>query len=267
VNVAFGVFAFGLNVPVAPAVTIDQVPVAGLTGVFPPSPAVVPRAQMVCGPPTVDVGAARTVMVTSANESGHGGFEMVHLSTIVPGPLVGVNVAFGVLAFGAKVPVAPPVTIVQVPVPDVGVLPPSPAVALPLQIVCGPPTVAVGCCVTVINTSAVALWPQVGLVTVHLTVIRPGPLVGVNVAFGVLAFGLNVPVAPTVTIDQVPVSPAAGVFPPSPAVVPFSQTVCGPPTVATGAASSVIVTSAVASVHGAFDTVHLRTNGEVVPEV
>jgi hypothetical protein len=74
-------------------------------------------------------------------------------------------------------------------------------------------------------TSAVALEPQVGLVTVQRTVIVPAPLVGVKVAFGVVAFGLNVPVAPPVTIDHVPVSPAAGVLPPSPAVVPFSQMV------------------------------------------
>jgi len=81
-------------------------------------------------------------MITSANETGHGGLEIVHLSVIVPGPLVGVNVAFGVLAFGLNVPV-PPLCTVHVPVPLAGALPPSPAVVLPSQIVCGPPTVAV----------------------------------------------------------------------------------------------------------------------------
>ena len=82
-------------------------------------------------------------MVTSACEDGHGGLEIVHLTTIVPGPLVGVNVAFGVEAFGLNVPVAPAVTIDHAPVPLVGVLPPSPVVVLPLQMVCAPPTVAV----------------------------------------------------------------------------------------------------------------------------
>ena len=91
------------------------------------------------------------------------------------------------------------------------------------------------------------------------------PLVCVKVAFGALAFGVNVPVTPAVTMDQVPVSPAAGVLPPSPAVVPSSHIVCGPPTVAMGAGCKVMLTSAVAGVHGAFVTVHLNTNGVVAP--
>jgi hypothetical protein len=115
-------------------------------------------------------------MVTSANESGHGGFEIVHLSTIVPGPLVGVNAALGVVAFGAKVPVAPAVTIDQVPVPDVGVFPPSPAVALPLQIVCGPPTVAVvgGWLIVMVTSANDAV--QGALEIVHLNTIGPVPV-------------------------------------------------------------------------------------------
>jgi len=80
----------------------------------------------------------------------------------------------------------------------------------------------------------------------------------VNVAFGVLALGLKVPVIPPVTIDQVPVSPTAGVLPPSPAVVPPAQMVCGPPAVAVGCDLIVTLTSAVASEHGALETVHLR---------
>jgi len=68
---------------------------------------------------------------------------MVQRSVIVPVPPVCVKVAFGVEAFGLKVPVAPPVTIDQLPVPVVGVLPPSPAVVPLVQIVCAPPTVAV----------------------------------------------------------------------------------------------------------------------------
>jgi hypothetical protein len=84
-----------------------------------------------------------TVIVTSANESGHGGLEIVHLTVITPAPLVGVKVAPGVIAFGLNVPVAPPVCIVHKPIPEAGVLPPSDAVVLPWQIVCGPPTVAV----------------------------------------------------------------------------------------------------------------------------
>ena len=86
------------------------------------------------------------VIVTSANDAVHGALAIVHLSTIGPAPLVCVNVALPVLAFGLNVP-APPLCTVHVPVPDVGVLPPSPAVVLRAQIVCGPPTVAgVGDC-------------------------------------------------------------------------------------------------------------------------
>src|SRR5436189_247106 len=52
-----------LNVPVPP-LSIDHAPVPTV-GVLPPSPAVVPSAQIVCGPPTVAVvGAATTVTVT-----------------------------------------------------------------------------------------------------------------------------------------------------------------------------------------------------------
>jgi hypothetical protein len=53
VNVAFGADAFGLNVPVPP-LTTDQAPVP-TEGVLPPSPAVVPFAQIVWAPPTVAV--------------------------------------------------------------------------------------------------------------------------------------------------------------------------------------------------------------------
>ena len=136
------------------------------------------------------------------------------------------NVAPGVVAFGLNVPVDPAVTIVHRPVaPPAGVLPPRLAVVPSAQIVCAAPTVAVGCCLTVMIASEVTLAPHVGLATVHLRVIVPGPLVGVKVAFGVVALGVNVPVAPTVTIDQVPVSPPAGVLPPRPAVVLPSQIV------------------------------------------
>ena len=54
-----------LNVPVPPLVT-DHAPVP-TEGVLPPRAAVVPRAQIVCGPPTVAVvGGCFTVTVTLA---------------------------------------------------------------------------------------------------------------------------------------------------------------------------------------------------------
>ena len=95
---------------------------------------------------------------TSAVAAVHGAFDTVQRKVITPVPVKCVNVAFGVVAVGLKVPVAPPVTIDHIPVaPPAGVLPPSPAVVPNAQIVCGPPTVAVGCSLTVITTSAWAL--------------------------------------------------------------------------------------------------------------
>jgi hypothetical protein len=51
VKVAFAVLASGLKVP-APPLTTDQLPVP-VVGGLPPRPAVVPKAQIVCAPPTV----------------------------------------------------------------------------------------------------------------------------------------------------------------------------------------------------------------------
>jgi hypothetical protein len=142
-----------------------------------------------------------------------------------------VNVAVGVEALGENVPVTPPVTIDHAPVPEVGVLPPSPAVVPFTQIVCGPPTVAVvGGCFTVTTTSAVES-VQGALLIVQRSVMGPVPPVCVNVAFGVEALGLKDPVAPPVTIDQFPV-PTVGALPPRPVVVALAQMVCGPPAVA-----------------------------------
>ena len=69
-----------------------------------------------------------------------------------------------------------------------------------------------------------------GLETVHLNIIGPVPLVCVKVAFGLLAFGLNVPVPPLCTV-QLPV-PLAVVLPPNETVVPSAQMVWFDPTVA-----------------------------------
>ena len=78
------------------------------------------------------VGGWVMVIVTSAVALVHGAFDTVHLNTIGPVPLVWVKVAPGVVAFGLNVP-APPLCTVHMPVPLVGVLPPSPAVVLKAQ--------------------------------------------------------------------------------------------------------------------------------------
>jgi hypothetical protein len=83
-----------------------------------------------------------TAIVTLATDGVHDPFEIVQARTTGPVPLVCVNVAPGVVAFGENVPV-PPLTTDHVPVPVVGVLPPRPAVVPRAQIVCGPPAVAV----------------------------------------------------------------------------------------------------------------------------
>jgi len=82
----------------------------------------------------------------------------------------------------------------------------------------------------------------------------------VKVAFGALAFGLKVPVPPEMT-DHAPV-PTVGVLPPRPEVVPRAQ-IAGtvPAEAGVGAGVIVMVTSAVASGHGGFETVQRRTIG------
>jgi hypothetical protein len=78
----------------------------------------------------VIVGATPIWTVTSANESGQGGFEIVHLSFTCPLPVRWVHVAFEL-----KVPVNPAVAMIHVPVPELGVLPPIGAVVPPGEIV------------------------------------------------------------------------------------------------------------------------------------
>ena len=137
VKVALGSVALE-NVPAPPDAT-DHIPVPDV-GALPPSPVVVPSAQIVCGPPAVAVvGGWTTVMIASADEAGHGELEIVQRS-VMELPLVGVNVELGSDAL-ENVPV-PPIAIDHIPVPTVGVLPPRPPVELPAQIVWLPPVVA-----------------------------------------------------------------------------------------------------------------------------
>src|SRR5436309_10031711 len=162
------------------------------------------------------------VIVTSANESGHGAFEIVQRSTIGPLPLVCVKVALPVVAFGLNVPV-PPLCTVHMPVPLVGVLPPRPEVVPSAQMPWFEPTVAVvGDCVIVIVTSAnEAGHGEFEIVQRRTT--GPVPPVCVKVAPGVVAFGLNVPAPPLCTV-HIPV-PLVGVLPPNPVVVLKAQMV------------------------------------------
>ena len=132
------------------------------------------------------------------------------------------NVALGVLMLGLNEPV-PPLTTVHVPVPLVGPLPPSPAVVPPEHIVWLPPTLAVvgGWLIVTLNCAVESA--QGGFEIVHLRTIGPFPVRCVNVAPGVLAFGLNDPVPPLTTV-HIPV-PTLGVLPPSPVVVPNAHIV------------------------------------------
>src|SRR5436189_288300 len=102
---------------------------------------------MVCGPPAVAVvGGGEDRKGAVAGESAQGGLEMVQRRTTGPAPVAWVKVALGVEAPGLNVPV-PPLTTDHVPVPEEGVLPPSPAEVPRSQMVCGPPAVAaVGGC-------------------------------------------------------------------------------------------------------------------------
>lgn len=81
--------------------------------------------------------------------------------------------------------------------------------------------VTTGGLLTVTLTGSLAGGPQTGplvAVTVHVSVALPAKFTGgVQVAFGVAAFGLNEP--PLLDVHWPP-WPNAGVLPPSPAVVP-----------------------------------------------
>ena len=81
----------------------------------------------------------------------------------------------------------------------------------------------------VIVTSAIDA-VQGELEIVQRTTIGPAPLAWVKVAPGVVALGLKLPVPP-LTTDHAPM-PVVGALPPRPAVVPRTQIVCAPPTVA-----------------------------------
>lgn len=248
------------NVPVPPLTTLQEP--EPTEGVLPPSAAVVPPVQIVCGPPVAAVvGGWLMVMVALAIDTAQGAWLIVQRTTTGPAPPVCVNVAFGEVAV-EKVPV-PPLTTLQAPVPTVGALPPRPEVVPFTQMVCGPPVVAVvGGWLMVIVTSA-EVEVQGALLIVHRTTTGPAPPVWVNVAFGEAALE-KVPVPPLTTL-QAPV-PIVGVLPPSPADVPFVQIVWAPPAVAAeGGWLMVTVTSAVVAVHGALLIVQRRTTGPAPP--
>src|SRR5512135_2555517 len=157
---------------------------------------------------------------TSLVDYVEGGFEIVQRSVTGLATPVCVNVAFGVVAFGAKVPV-PPLTTDEGPVPIVGVLPPRDTVVPRAQIVCAPPAVAgVGGWLTVTVTLATE-GAHTPFDIVQASTTGPAPVRCVNVAFGAAAFGAKVPVPP-LTTDHAPV-PTVGVLPPRPVVVPRAQ--------------------------------------------
>ena len=140
------------------------------------------------------------VIVTSVVESGvHGGLEIVQRSTQMPSPPpVCVKVAFGVFASGLNVPVNPPVTIDQVPVPLVGALPPSAEVVPFRQMVCvdGLTVAVVGLLLIVMVAFEVASVVQGEFaLAVRVTVAEPAVIsaaVGVNVVVNELGLP-NVP--------------------------------------------------------------------------
>ena len=101
------------------------------------------------------------------------------------------------------------------------------------------------------------------LLMVHRTITGPAPPVWVNVELGNVALE-NVPVPPLTRL-QAPV-PLVGVFPPKPVVVPFTQMVCAPPTVAVvGPWLMVMVTSPVDGAQGALLIVQRAMTGPAPP--
>ena len=161
------------------------------------------------------------VIVTSAVLAVHGALLIVQRRITGPAPPVCVKVEPGNAAF-EKVPV-PPLTMLQAPVPAVGVLPPRPVVVPLTQMDCAPPTVAVvGAVLIVIVTLAVEA-VQGALLMVQRTITGPAPPVCVKVALGVVALGLKEPVPPLTTVHA-PV-PGLAVLPPRAVVVPDTQMV------------------------------------------
>ena len=116
------------------------------------------------------------MIVSVADESGQGAFEIVHFSTIGPVPLVCVNVAPGVVALGLKVP-APPLITAHIPVPVAGVLPPKPAVVPSVQIVWLPPAVAVVGVWFIVTETVADESAQGEFEIVHFNTTGPVPLV------------------------------------------------------------------------------------------
>lgn len=181
--------------------------------------------------PVIAPGAAGVdgmVTLTSAVLAAHGLLLIVQRNAVTV-PEVCVKVAPGVLVFGLKVP-APPPMMLHVPVPEVGVLPPSTELVPVAQKVCGPPTVAVvgGCTMVIFILSVVAV--QTPLLMVHRSTTGPAPPVWVNVEVGDAAL-LKLPVPPLTTV-QVPV-PKAAVLALNAALVLFAHTDISAPAKAT----------------------------------
>ena len=145
-------------------------------------------AQSLAGAVIVTVWFGPIVSVTLAVDGAHGGLEIVHARTRGPAPPVCVNVAFGVVAFGLNVPV-PPLTTDHVPAPAAGVFPPRGWDDPRLQIVCGPPAVAVVGGGVIVTVTFATEGAHVPFEIVQARRTGPAPVACVNVAFGVVAFG------------------------------------------------------------------------------
>jgi hypothetical protein len=243
-------------VTVAVPDTTDHAPVP-LVGVLPARVAVVPHTDW--SAPALAVGAAVLTMTTSSVDGVQPEPLIVHLKVTEP-TTKPVTPDVGLVGV---VTVAAPVTTVHAPVPLVGVLPASVAVAAHTDW-SGPAADAVKPPLTVMTTSSVDEVHD-PLAIVHLNVFAPTPN---PVTPDVALPGVVIVAVPDTTV-HVPV-PLVAVLPASVAVE--AQTVwSGPAAAVVGAADLVITTSSVDGVHPAPLIVHLKvaepTTKPVTPDV
>lgn len=226
--------------------TFVHVPVPD-TGVFPARVVDVPQTPC-AGPALAGVGAVTPVMVTSLVEVQ---VPLVIVQRKVFGPVPRpVTVELGL---EGSVIVPDPLTLLHVPVPVAGALPPRVA-EVPHTLCAGPALAAVGAPDCVMTTSAVEA-AQGALAMVQRKVLAPGPR---SVTAEVGLVGL-VMVPDPLTLVHVPV-PDTGVFPASVTVV--AHTVWFVPALAVvGDATPVITTSEVLGVHAPFEIVQRKVLG------
>lgn len=196
----------------------DHIPVVALPPTVPPRAADVPFLHISArADPALAVASARTFTVLLAVVVPHDPPLVVSIRVAVPVQLLaGVHVALSVVAFGVNVPPAAVDQVPPVAVPPTD--PPRPTVVLFLHIsASAAPALAVGPSTLIVLLAVVV--PHEPPLVVSTSVAVPVQLrSGVQVAFSVVALGVNVPPA---DVDHVPPVALPPTDPPSAADAVF----------------------------------------------